>query len=77
MTKDYTKYDFHDKKNNVHYTKLHKNGLAKEIIIYLLKEDIVKRHEVLWASYAEPRDWRYLKKPPYGELLDLSHMLES
>ena len=46
MTKDYTKYDFHDKKNNVHYTKLHKNGLAKEIIIYLLKEDIVKRHEI-------------------------------
>ena len=34
-------------------------------------------YEVLWASYAEPRDWRYLKKPPYGELLDLSHMLES
>ena len=33
--------------------------------------------EVLWASYARESDWRYLSKPPYGELLDLSHMLES
>ena len=40
------KYDFYDKKNNVSSKGLFMNGLAKRIIIFLLKEDKVNIHEI-------------------------------